>query len=288
MSQNDFILPVSFQAAQKIGLEESVLLAFLQQKMFLTSTSSLQIGLTELSSQLAFWTPQVLLRILSNLQAHQLLQFERSADSLIITLAAENIDQHVKNQPKKAIAEQAITTAKSGKKTNSDNELLHKVNRLQQVARQKTDQDPQYHTHVQIKANTSNDVDNVITPPMTEPTKHNRRGVSDFDLYLEQQERTRQPDQWQPETGTLEQINQAGIPHDFALQLQTEFLLRIKEQRKNVRTWNSEFFKYVKRQWQYKQTDRNSYEGASNSTYHSRTSKEQVSDALSNIHDTDW
>ncbi|MCZ2723231.1 DnaT-like ssDNA-binding domain-containing protein [Marinomonas sp. 15G1-11] len=115
-----------------------------------------------------------------------------------------------------------------------------------------------------------------------------RRGVTDFDLYLEQKERTRQPDQWLPEEATLEQILQLGIPRQFALQLQAEFLLRIKEQRKNVRTWNSEFFKYVKRQWQYKQSDRSSNEGTSSRSYTSRTSKEEVSDALTNIHDTDW
>ena len=38
-----------------------------------------------------------------------------------------------------------------------------------------------------------------------------------------EKERARQPDQWQPEEATLEQIGQAGIARDFALSLQTEF-----------------------------------------------------------------
>lgn len=304
MPQNDFILPVSFHLAQNIGLEESVLLAFLQQKAFLNASDTLQVNLSDLAAQLSFWTPQVLLRFLSSLQTQQRLTFERTANTLIISLIKDHSDIRAEVVPAQSTYVANTELIEVSKKAEKS-DLLDKVNRLQRESKQKsipkTESLPPLSPHRQQfskarrneVATTSPVSQTTVVPNATqsgvidaEPT--NRRGVSDFDLYLEQQERTRQPDQWQPETATLEQIAQAGIPSEFAIQLQTEFLLRIKEQRKNVRTWNSEFFKYVKRQWQYKQTDRSSYEGAQSSTHYSRTSKEQVSDALSNIHDTDW
>lgn len=329
MLQNDFILPISFNAAQNLGLEESVLLAFLEQHSFILSTSVLNFELGDLSAQLPFWTSPVLLKILSNLQTCDMLQLQRDGNQLIIRLSKSrfpNNSRHEHSQNENARPHSSLNGVHS---SDSDAALLDKVHRLQQEAQQKGEQPQQAHAsmsnvpvshapiHAPIHAPMPNTpVSHVPAPRVNQQPSQNanrsgasqshnhdaasswprvseqqnesRRGVSDFDLFLEQQERTRQPDQWLPEEATLEQISQAGIPRQFAVQLQAEFLLRIKEQRKNVRTWNSEFFKYVKRQWQYKQADRSSYEGTQSSTYHSRTSKEQVSDALTNIHDTDW
>ena len=86
----------------------------------------------------------------------------------------------------------------------------------------------QLHQHQNHYHDTASAVKGRVQPTANE----RRRGVTDFDLYLEQKERTRQPDQWLPEEATLEQLLQLGIPRPFALQLQAEFLLRIKEQRK--------------------------------------------------------
>jgi len=295
MSHNDFILPISFRAAQEIGLEESVLLAFLAQHAFLLSSKSLSFDIESLSAQLPFWTSPVLLRILSSLQLCQSLQFERAGNRLTIHLQS-NL------QSKETVDSRCDEVQEPRQPTASP--LLDKVSRLKQQAKKP----PSFgetlgEHHVSAKKLMSDErvIEDITPIPQDRAvvsssswsgvpgnTNENRRGVTDFDLYLEQKERTRQPDKWQPEEATLEQITQAGIHRKFALQLQAEFLLRIKEQRKNVRTWNSEFFKYVKRQWQYQQSDRSSYEGTQGSSYNPRTSKEQVSDALSNIHDTDW
>ncbi|QUX96673.1 hypothetical protein C0J08_15280 [Marinomonas sp. CT5] len=267
MLDNDYSLPISFSMAAQIGLEETVLLTFLKQQAYLVGSNALRVEMGRLGAQLPFWTVPMLMRLLSNLQISQLLSFQRQEDILEI---------HLSKSQKVAPATQPIA------ETSKDDSLMSKMDRLHKASREKAEEfTPQPKSYT-----TKQPVRQYDAP--TPPVVNDRRGVTDFDLYLEQKERARQPDQWQPEEATLEQIVQAGIAREFALSLQTEFLLRIKEQRKNVRTWNSEFFKYVKRQWQYKQSDRSSYEGTSGSTKFTKTSREQVSDALNNIHDTDW
>ncbi|MBR7888347.1 hypothetical protein J9B83_05260 [Marinomonas sp. A79] len=254
--------------ATQIGLEETVLLTFLKQQTYLTGSSVLRVEMSRLSAQLPFWTVPIMMRFLANLQIAQLVSFQRQDDILEIQLAS---------------AQKTAQTIKPSPNMTQEDPLMAKMDRLQKASREKSEEfTPQPKSYPAKQPVRQYDM------PSTPPVVNDRRGVTDFDLYLEQKERARQPDQWQPEEATLEQIGQAGIARDFALSLQTEFLLRIKEQRKNVRTWNSEFFKYVKRQWQYKQSDRSSYEGTSGSSKFTKTSREQVSDALNNIHDTDW
>lgn len=269
MLDNDYSLPISFSMAAKIGLEETVLLTFLKQQAYLVSSHVLRVEMSRLSAQLPFWTVPMLMRLLTNLQISQLLSFQRQEEILEIHLSS----------PQKV----AQTVMPAAPMVEKDDPLMNKMDRLHRAAREKSEEfTPQPKSYPPKQPARQYDA------PSSPPVVNDRRGVTDFDLYLEQKERARQPDQWQPEEATLEQIGQAGIAREFALSLQTEFLLRIKEQRKNVRTWNSEFFKYVKRQWQYKQSDRSSYEGTSDSTKFTKTSREQVSDALNNIHDTDW
>ncbi|EAQ63802.1 hypothetical protein MED121_05428 [Marinomonas sp. MED121] len=308
MPNNDFILPISFRTAQEIGLEESVLISFLEQHAFMLSNRTLVFDLNTLSAQLPFWTGPMLQRILSSLQANQLLSFERNGEQLTILLDG----QHAVKEPDHTATHNFEAAQKPvlAQTSNGSDELVNKLDRLQRQAKTNDSQSMtgatefkqrknlasshMQFTHKKEQTTRSNSyeslprVTNNSWPSAQKGSDDKRRGVSDFDLYLEQKERTRQPDQWQPEESTIEQISQAGIQRQFAAQLLPEFLLRIKEQRKNVRTWNSEFFKYVKRQWQYKQSDRSSYEGTQGSSYNTRTSKEQVSDALTNIHDTDW
>ncbi|MBJ7536657.1 DnaT-like ssDNA-binding domain-containing protein [Marinomonas transparens] len=274
MLDNDYSLPISFSMAAQIGLEEAVLLTFLKQQAYLLNTSVLQVEISKLSSQLPFWTVPMVMRLMANLQISQLLDFQRQGDVLEIHLSSSQM----------ASAEKPVKVTKAVQQASIiDDPLMSKMDRLHRESRAKsTEFTPQ------PKASSSAPVARQYNAPAAPPVANDRRGVTDFDLYLEQKERSRQPDQWQPEEATLEQIVQAGIARDFAVGLQPEFLLRIKEQRKNVRTWNSEFFKYVKRQWQYKQSDRSSYEGTSVSSKFNKTSREEVSDALSNIHDTDW
>ncbi len=282
MSEYDFSLPISFSLAAEIGLEEAVLLAFLRQKAYLSRSSFLQCDMRNLLSQLPFWTQPMLLRILSSLQLNQCLAFEKKQSLIEIKLFSKNPI----NKMEGAVEQESV------EKFQTDT-LMEKVERLAQTSKSSfkkpalpsVDRETKNHREVNRDVPI---VPNNKNANYSHVSNERRRGVTDFDLYLEQKERTRQPDQWQPEEATLEQILQSGIPREFALQLQPEFLLRIKEQRKNVRTWNSEFFKYVKRQWQYKQSDRSSNEGTSNNTYTSKTSREKVSDALTNIHDTDW
>jgi len=291
MLDNDYILPISFSTAAQIGLEETVLLTFLKQQAYLVNSNVLRVEMSQLSAQLSFWTVPILMRLLTNLQMSQLLSFQRQEKVLEIHLASAQ---------KTA---QAIHPATEQETT--DDALMSKMDRLHKASREKTEEftpqpktysvkqparqydAPSYTSANQRPATNQRPVSNGPSGN-AHPVANDRRGVTDFDLYLEQKERARQPDQWQPEEATLEQIAQSGVTREFALSLQTEFLLRIKEQRKNVRTWNSEFFKYVKRQWQYKQSDRSSYEGTSGSSKFTKTSREQVSDALTNIHDTDW
>ncbi|MCB5160795.1 DnaT-like ssDNA-binding domain-containing protein [Marinomonas algarum] len=268
MLDNDYSLPISFSMATQIGLEETVLLTFLKQQAYLIGSNAMRIEASRLSAQLPFWTLPILMRLLSNLQLSQLIVFQRKDDLLEIQLASK----------KAATAPNGASEAPP-----KDEPLMAKMDRMQKASREKQEEfTPQAKSQPPKQSARQFDV------PSSPPVVNDRRGVTDFDLYLEQKERARQPDQWQPEEATLEQIAQAGIAREFALSLQTEFLLRIKEQRKNVRTWNSEFFKYVKRQWQYKQSDRSSYEGTSSNSTFAKTSREQVSDALNNIHDTDW
>ncbi|REG86743.1 DnaT-like ssDNA-binding domain-containing protein [Marinomonas pollencensis] len=287
MLNNDYLLPISFSMAAQVGLEETVLLTFLKQQTYVLNSAVLKIEIAHLSTQLPFWTVPMVMRLLANLQISQLLSFQRHDQLLEIHLVEASG------------ARKETHSAPAG----GDDLLMTKVNRLQQEARDNASLN-------RASATPTGAPQSQFTPKppqssapkasyaprhtarhqeyATPPVVNDRRGVTDFDLYLEQKERSRQPDQWQPEEATLEQVAQAGISKEFALSLQAEFLLRIKEQRKNVRTWNSEFFKYVKRQWQYKQSDRSSYEGTSGSTKFNKTSREQVSDALTNIHDTDW
>ncbi len=287
MLDNDYSLPISFSMAAQIGLEETVLLTFLKQQAYFTNTHVLRIEIAQLSVQLPFWTTPILMRILANLQLSQMLSFQRQDNVLEIHLPA------VSTSTQEVPSHTSSNKADVSRKPDTD-PLMDKMDRLHKASREKkeefTPQSKSYPAKQAFKQPTEqrpqfNRQYNALSSP---PVVNDRRGVTDFDLYLEQKERSRQPDQWLPEEATLEQITQAGITREFALTLQAEFLLRIKEQRKNVRTWNSEFFKYVKRQWQYKQSDRSSYEGTSSSSNFAKTSREQVSDALTNIHDTDW
>lgn len=287
MLDNDYLLPISFSMAAQVGLEETVLLTFLKQQSYMLNSAVLKIDIAQLSAQLPFWTVPMVMRLLANLQISQLLSFQRQDQSLEIQV----------------VPTQGAAREDNAGHSDTDDSLMNKVNRLQQEARNNTTANragpqqasPQSHFTPKSPQMASPKASYAPRPTTRQndyspqpPVVNDRRGVTDFDLYLEQKERSRQPDQWQPEEATLEQIAQAGISKEFALSLQAEFLLRIKEQRKNVRTWNSEFFKYVKRQWQYKQSDRSSYEGTSGSSKFNKTSREQVSDALTNIHDTDW
>lgn len=271
MAAPDFLLPVSFNLACELGLEESVLLSYLQQKAHHLGSRQMKISHREIVDMLPFWTAPYVVRLLSSLQMAQRLQFQRTELGLDIMLdveAGQSTSSH--RRPAAEKTEHSV---------QGSDDALSKLSRLQNEAVTKSPATPQF-TQRNRAASDS------IPPPVASP--RDRRGLSDFDLYLEAKERNRQPDQWLPEEATFEQIQQAGIERNFAESLMAEFLLRIKEQRKNVRTWNSEFFKYVKRQWQYKQSDRHSYEGTATYTTNAKSNREQVSSALTNIHDTDW
>ncbi|MBM6549595.1 DnaT-like ssDNA-binding domain-containing protein [Marinomonas ostreistagni] len=272
MVASDFTLPVSFNLACELGLEESVLLTFLQQRAHHLGSRQIKVSHRELVDMLPFWTAPYTVRLMTTLQVAQRLQFRRSDAGLEIMLEAPG---EVKPKPSSSTTAAQSSEADGG-------EMLSKLSRLQQEAAHKEPSSaPQYSPRASREPSES-------YAPATSPAPSDRRGLTDFDLYLEAKERNRQPDQWLPEEATLEQIQQAGIERGFAQALLPEFLLRIKEQRKNVRTWNSEFFKYVKRQWQYKQSDRQSHEGTATYSANSKSSREQVSNALTNIHDTDW
>jgi len=302
MLNNDYSLPISFSLAAQIGLEETVLLTFLRQQAYMFNAPALRMEISHLNRQLPFWTVPILMRLLNNLQISQLLHFKQQEQILEIQLASKSMG--ASNTGSGGTIPSDSMKSAAPPSAQSDDRLMEKMNRLHQASREKNssgyaggvpnnssgESSPQSHFTPKQQAATypARSSSREHNPRSQPPVVNDRRGVTDFDLYLEQKERARQPDQWQPEEATLEQIAQSGISREFALSLQAEFLLRIKEQRKNVRTWNSEFFKYVKRQWQYKQSDRSSYEGTSSSSKFSKTSREQVSDALSNIHDTDW
>ena len=283
MSEFDFSLSISFNLAAKIGLEETVLLSYLQQQSYVLQSKTMRFEMAQLVAQLPFWTPPMMLRILSSLQLNHCLTFQRNESVLELVLLGET--------GRSSAVKESLQPQSQGQSIDSAafqyDPLMHKMDKMHAAAKQRGPDESLDQAKKTLRTQPLNQVPVVASAP-SRVTNERRRGVTDFDLYLEQKERTRQPDQWQPEEATLEQIAQAGITRQFALQLQPEFLLRIKEQRKNVRTWNSEFFKYVKRQWQYKQPDRSSNEGTSSSKYPSKTTREQVSDALTNIHDTDW
>jgi hypothetical protein len=293
MLDNDYSLPISFSMAAQIGLEETVLLTFLKQQAYLVNSHVLRVEMGQLSAQLPFWTVPMLMRLLANLQLSQLLNFQRKDELLEIQIGGAGHSSVTQGSASTAYA--PTNHASHAPVDNAPDSLMGKMDRLHKASRDKQENTSAHPNHnvqprsaPQPKSYPAKPAARQYDAPSSPPVVNDRRGVTDFDLYLEQKERARQPDQWQPEEATFEQITQAGIAREFALSLQTEFLLRIKEQRKNVRTWNSEFFKYVKRQWQYKQSDRSSYEGTSGSSKFTKTSREQVSDALTNIHDTDW
>ncbi|TDO98915.1 DnaT-like ssDNA-binding domain-containing protein [Marinomonas balearica] len=304
MHDSEFTLPLSFKLASEIGLEESVLLSFLRQHAFMSRNTVLHFPDDTLTSLLSFWTTPILIRHLNSLQAMGQLKFRRTETGIDVQLATQTGAAQSANASLEAAHSQSAQP--NGYSSQVENDVVSKVGKLQRAAKEKGSMAP----NEGYSANRVTPAARVKSPgsqprhtqPMAQnhsaqtdsnfssgyPAQQDRRGVSDFDIYLEQKERTRQPDQWLPEEATIEQICQSGIPRQFAVELQTEFLLRIREQRKNVRTWNSEFFKYVKRQWQYKQSDRQSYEGTSVSSPSGKSSREQISSALTNIHDTDW
>lgn len=278
MSVTDFTLPISFNLAAELGLEECVLLTFLRQRAHHLRTRQMVISHRDLVDMLSFWTAPYIVRLLTSLQMAGHIQFRKTDVGLELLLEQE------RNDSEKIESVKPASRDHFKRQSNEKEDALGKLSRLQSEASKK-DQPQATFTN----RNRVSEPDNRGVAPMPMAGKGDRRGVSDFDLYLEAKERNRQPDQWLPEDATFEQIQQAGIERAFAESLLAEFLLRIKEQRKNVRTWNSEFFKYVKRQWQYKQSDRQSYEGTSTAySANSKSNREQVSSALTNIHDTDW
>jgi len=121
---------------------------------------------------------------------------------------------------------------------------------------------------------------------------NDRRGVTEF-WFVSRAKKSvpDMPDQWQPKRRTLEQIAQSGhcslnLPCPFA----TEFLPKVlRAAQKMLRTWIVSFFKI-----------RKTSSGNTNNriglhmkelrqvSKFTKTSREQVSDALNNIHDTDW
>ncbi|ADZ92042.1 hypothetical protein Marme_2819 [Marinomonas mediterranea MMB-1] len=299
MHDSKFTLPLSFKLASEIGLEESVLLSFLRQNAFVMRNNVLHFPDDSLMTLLSFWTTPILIRHLNSLQAMNQLRYRRTEAGIDVQLAevtASPVTSNVATETGQPVQPSRYPDLDEG-------DVVSKVGKLQRAAREKSNVSAdrrQDSGHAMpssrsksaapqpqpIVANHRAKADSNFSA--NHPAPSDRRGVSDFDIYLEQKERTRQPDQWLPEEATIEQICQSGIPRQFATELQPEFLLRIREQRKNVRTWNSEFFKYVKRQWQYKQSDRQSYEGTSVSSSSGKSSREQISSALTNIHDTDW
>lgn len=294
MSSPDFQLPVSFQLACELGLEESVLITYLRQKSHHLGSKQMKFSHRDLGDMLPFWTGPYVVRLLTSLQMAQMLSFRRTEAGLEVALDHDN---HTR--------ETADSKRLDMRTPTQQDDAVNKLTRLQQEASQRQETtyrqeasqrlEPSQRDTVQAHFSqrprvsaTELKVPSPVAMSSSVPMPQDRRGLSDFDLYLEAKERTRQPDQWLPEDATFEQIQQAGIERAFAESLLAEFLLRIKEQRKNVRTWNSEFFKYVKRQWQYKQSDRQSYEGTATYTANAKSNREQVSNALTNIHDTDW
>jgi len=233
MSEYDFTLPISFSVAAEIGLEEAVLLAFLRQQSYLSRSVCLQGEISHLLSQLPFWTQPMLLRILSSLQLNNCLTFERNHTLIEIRLTAE------KTEPNKNNFREHQESPHSGLSSQKDT-LVEKVERLSAAKKGGSMySNDRVSTQARPTSSTPNhyhDTASAVKGRVQPTANERRRGVTDFDLYLEQKERTRQPDQWLPEEATLEQLLQLGIPRPFALQLQAEFLLRIKEQRKNVRT----------------------------------------------------
>ncbi len=299
MLNNDYLLPIPFSLAAQIGLEETVLLTFLKQQAYMLNVSSLSIDINHLNAQIPFWNIPILLRLLNNLQMSQLLQFKQWGKVLEIVLlfnkASSSSSSHIQATNENRPVGDSSDDGLMSKMDRLHEEVCEKMAQSQHATSDTLSKDRQSHSRSNPKQQSPSTINYPDTSTLKRFESHNqlpiineRRGITDFDLYLEQKERARQPDQWQPEESTLEQITQFGITIEFALSLQAEFLLRIKEQRRNVRTWNSEFFKYVKGQWQYKQSDRFSYEGTSSSTKFNKTSRGQVSDALSNLHDTDW
>ncbi len=281
MSANDFTLPISFNLACEFGLEESVLLTYLRQRAHHLRSRQMVISHRELAELLPFWTTPYIVRLLSSLQMASQVQFRKTDAGIELALEAGNTSQpeaesHSSQQP-------LSRESKPQQSPISKEDAVGKLSRLQNEAARKPPAQATF-----TNRSRSVETENRGVAPMPMPSQGDRRGLSDFDLYLEAKERNRQPDQWLPEEATFEQIQQAGVERAFAESLLAEFLLRIKEQRKNVRTWNSEFFKYVKRQWQYKQSDRQSYEGTSTYSANPKSNREQVSSALTNIHDTDW
>lgn len=271
MSNTDYLLPISFNLAAEIGLEESVLLSFLRQRAFLTGAGEMFLSHRDIGNMLPFWTMPMVLRLLASLQASQLLQYRRTDQGIAVqTSPASGVTSELTEPPAQSKAH--------------EEDVLAKVSRLQHSAKAA----PQVQTPLPPSKPAFSPRERSYPAPQPIASSGERRGVSDFDRYLEEKERTRQPDQWLPEESTFEQILQSGIERSFAQQLLPEFLLRIKEQRKNVRTWNSEFFKYVKRQWQYRQSDRGNYEGSSTYSTTAKSNREEVRDAIRNIHDTDW
>ncbi|WP_245957996.1 DnaT-like ssDNA-binding domain-containing protein [Marinomonas piezotolerans] len=254
------------------------MLTFLRQRAHHLRTRQMVISHRDLVDMLPFWTAPYIVRLLTSLQMAGHIQFRKTDVGLELLLEQE------RNDSEKIESVKPASRDHFKRQSNEKEDALGKLSRLQSEASKK-DQPQATFTN----RNRVSEPDNRGVAPMPMAGKGDRRGVSDFDLYLEAKERNRQPDQWLPEDATFEQIQQAGIERAFAESLLAEFLLRIKEQRKNVRTWNSEFFKYVKRQWQYKQSDRQSYEGTSTAySANSKSNREQVSSALTNIHDTDW
>lgn len=289
MAASDFQLPVSFNLACELGLEESVLLTYLQQRAHHLGSRQMTLSHRELVDRLPFWTAPYTVRLMTTLQVAQKLQFKRTEAGLEILLEAPPLSEKA---PQNA-SNSTMSGAESG--AHNGDEMMSKLSRLQHEAGNKTSASKAAYQGRSSREPAEPSYSKQRSARESEPYpapvssgSSDRRGLTDFDLYLEAKERNRQPDQWLPEEATIEQIQQAGIERAFAEGLLPEFLLRIKEQRKNVRTWNSEFFKYVKRQWQYKQSDRQSHEGTATYSAHPKSSREQVSNALTNIHDTDW
>lgn len=61
--------------------------------------------------------------------------------------------------------------------------------------------------------------------------------------------------QWTPAASTLSRLQQHGVPDSFCWANMDAFILQAQEKGRGRNDWNTQFFRYMKKQWVYQQSD---------------------------------
>jgi len=184
------MITLSPTLAATIGLEEAVMLTWLNDMMLSANTTPLQLSNDVVRRQLPFWNDQQIRLAIRSLHEKGLIQLQSALfpDDECLVVSFNNGNAEASEIPSQAIANQAVNS-------------------------QITDTNSQ--------------------PASNQPVSS----------------------QWTPAASTLSRLQQHGVPDSFCWANMDAFILQAQEKGRGRNDWNTQFFRYMKKQWVYQQSD---------------------------------